>query len=147
MLPKNLLCLTITTYPHPCIGSPETDLMRLKMLEKPYENLQISVPSNGERIYAYDKSEGCRNYRKIGLRWRSEEHTSELQSHSDLVCRLLLDGDRTDRQAFIELILQRQQKLRNEPRNENNILNRKENVDGDRNQTYNYITPDAVYTA
>ena len=51
------------------------------------------------------------------------------------------------RQAFIELILQRQQKLRNEPRNENDILNRKENVDGDRNQTYNYITPDAVYTA
>src|SRR5260221_2463811 len=24
------------------------------------------------------------------LIWRSEEHTSELQSHSDLVCRLLL---------------------------------------------------------
>src|SRR5437588_2117458 len=23
--------------------------------------------------------------------WRSEEHTSELQSHSDLVCRLLLE--------------------------------------------------------
>src|SRR5438034_6058180 len=23
------------------------------------------------------------------VRWRSEEHTSELQSHSDLVCRLL----------------------------------------------------------
>src|SRR5437588_1600695 len=26
-----------------------------------------------------------------GLRVRSEEHTSELQSHSDLVCRLLLE--------------------------------------------------------
>src|SRR5260221_8816100 len=26
-----------------------------------------------------------------GARWRSEEHTSELQSHSDLVCRLLLE--------------------------------------------------------
>src|SRR5438034_3564838 len=25
------------------------------------------------------------------LQWRSEEHTSELQSHSDLVCRLLLE--------------------------------------------------------
>src|SRR5260221_10972438 len=25
------------------------------------------------------------------LSWRSEEHTSELQSHSDLVCRLLLE--------------------------------------------------------
>src|SRR5260221_3552996 len=27
----------------------------------------------------------------ITLNMRSEEHTSELQSHSDLVCRLLLD--------------------------------------------------------
>src|SRR2546421_3560125 len=26
-----------------------------------------------------------------GLAWRSEEHTSELQSRSDLVCRLLLE--------------------------------------------------------
>src|SRR3954449_4145570 len=26
-----------------------------------------------------------------GNRWRSEEHTSELQSHSHLVCRLLLE--------------------------------------------------------
>src|SRR5437773_3210864 len=29
--------------------------------------------------------------RAIGSRWRSEEHTSELQSHHDLVCRLLLE--------------------------------------------------------
>src|SRR5438034_6359602 len=28
-------------------------------------------------------------------RWRSEEHTSELQSHSDLVCRLLLEKKKT----------------------------------------------------
>lgn len=124
MLPKNLLCLTITTYPHLCIDSTETELMRLKMLEKPHENLQISVPSNGERICAYDKAKDA-----------------------VITVKSVYDGDRTDRQAFIELILQRQQKLRNEPRNENNILNRKENVDGDRNQTYNYITPDAVYTA
>src|SRR5438132_8044299 len=29
--------------------------------------------------------------RRPGRRARSEEHTSELQSHSDLVCRLLLE--------------------------------------------------------
>src|SRR5476649_3105502 len=29
--------------------------------------------------------------RATASRWRSEEHTSELQSHSDLVCRLLLE--------------------------------------------------------
>src|SRR5437588_5240194 len=27
----------------------------------------------------------------VNRSWRSEEHTSELQSHSDLVCRLLLE--------------------------------------------------------
>src|SRR5438034_2410499 len=30
-------------------------------------------------------------YGRDGHRLRSEEHTSELQSHSDLVCRLLLE--------------------------------------------------------
>src|SRR5438034_3437929 len=28
---------------------------------------------------------------QTSLWWRSEEHTSELQSHSDIVCRLLLE--------------------------------------------------------
>src|SRR5436190_10821492 len=30
-------------------------------------------------------------WRKVAEELRSEEHTSELQSHSDLVCRLLLE--------------------------------------------------------
>src|SRR5436190_14004483 len=34
---------------------------------------------------------GCRNRSRCNHRGRSEEHTSELQSHSDLVCRLLLE--------------------------------------------------------
>src|SRR5438132_10618909 len=32
-----------------------------------------------------------------GLPIRSEEHTSELQSHSDLVCRLLLEKKKNER--------------------------------------------------
>src|SRR2546421_9293768 len=32
-------------------------------------------------------------------RWRSEEHTSELQSRSDLVCRLLLEKKKADDEA------------------------------------------------
>src|SRR5438132_4687785 len=31
---------------------------------------------------------------------RSEEHTSELQSHSDLVCRLLLEKKKTNNQTM-----------------------------------------------
>src|SRR5260221_3843862 len=30
-------------------------------------------------------------FARHAVAWRSEEHTSELQSHSDLVCRLLLE--------------------------------------------------------
>src|SRR5438034_6526967 len=33
----------------------------------------------------------CRHVRPPSVETRSEEHTSELQSHSDLVCRLLLE--------------------------------------------------------
>src|SRR5438132_10185561 len=33
----------------------------------------------------------CLSKRSGALQMRSEEHTSELQSHSDLVCRLLLE--------------------------------------------------------
>src|SRR5438034_2552905 len=33
---------------------------------------------------------------RSNTRSRSEEHTSELQSHSDLVCRLLLEKKKTD---------------------------------------------------
>src|SRR5438034_5360041 len=33
----------------------------------------------------------CENGKPVPVNDRSEEHTSELQSHSDLVCRLLLE--------------------------------------------------------
>src|SRR2546422_6844409 len=33
----------------------------------------------------------CFSVHKQGIRWRSEEHTSELQSRLHLVCRLLLE--------------------------------------------------------
>src|SRR5437588_5833403 len=34
--------------------------------------------------------------------WRSEEHTSELQSHSDLVCRLLLEKKKNEEPALLD---------------------------------------------
>src|SRR2546421_11297973 len=36
----------------------------------------------------------------LGLPTRSEEHTSELQSRSDLVCRLLLEKKKTNQQQM-----------------------------------------------
>src|SRR5260221_3569148 len=43
----------------------------------------------------------------VVIRWtrcRSEEHTSELQSHSDLVCRLLLEKKKTTMEMHLNLI-------------------------------------------
>src|SRR2546428_3275487 len=38
---------------------------------------------------------------KRGIEFRSEEHTSELQSRSDLVCRLLLEKKRGDARSAL----------------------------------------------
>src|SRR5438132_7147727 len=40
--------------------------------------------------------------------WRSEEHTSELQSHSDLVCRLLLEKKKKRIKRAIECTIRPQ---------------------------------------
>src|SRR5476649_2379580 len=42
--------------------------------------------------------------KELNLTGRSEEHTSELQSHSDLVCRLLLEKKKTDPFAILSTI-------------------------------------------
>src|SRR5690349_22938575 len=50
-----------------------------------------ALPVEGEQRFAHDEraSEGAERQRFV--RDRSEEHTSELQSRRDLVCRLLLE--------------------------------------------------------
>src|SRR5215204_4136227 len=51
---------------------------------------QRAGSSSSARIIAYPSNTSLRA-RVTTVRPRSEEHTSELQSHSDLVCRLLLE--------------------------------------------------------
>src|SRR5207249_6280860 len=41
------------------------------------------------------RSRAKRELPAVSRRWRSEEHTSELQSRFDLVCRLLLEKKKT----------------------------------------------------
>src|SRR5947207_4740211 len=41
---------------------------------------------------------------QVGVDVRSEEHTSELQSHSDLVCRLLLEKKKRIFEKYMEAI-------------------------------------------
>src|SRR5947207_10183675 len=47
--------------------------------------------SRGRRALRFPHHRGIRRRPRARGRRRSEEHTSELQSHSDLVCRLLLE--------------------------------------------------------
>src|SRR2546427_6978780 len=49
--------------------------------------LRGSAPASAER----SRARTCRRSSSASARWRSEEHTSELQSQSNLVCRLLLE--------------------------------------------------------
>src|SRR5438034_8033578 len=70
-----------------CDGGPRRRIMYLETVDSAISNPSLSsspwmrgAPHNGFSLL---------------IRWmssrRSEEHTSELQSHSDLVCRLLLE--------------------------------------------------------
>src|SRR5437588_4367338 len=55
------------------------------------------------RARAGGRSRECTRARATGLRslpTRSEEHTSELQSHSDLVCRLLLEKKKKENEII-----------------------------------------------
>src|SRR5215211_9082080 len=70
----------------------------------PYTTLFRSGRGGAARRRDPDSNRGLRHGRAWG--GRSEEHTSELQSHSDLVCRLLLEKKK---KKILE-ILQRKKK-------------------------------------
>src|SRR3712207_8127876 len=53
--------------------------------------MATSTGSDYDRIVRLLMLTGCRREEIGGLLWRSEEHTSELQSRQYLVCRLLLE--------------------------------------------------------
>src|SRR5437588_8132356 len=57
----------------------------------PYTTLFRSRPAAAR----YGSSPSLQSLRVTAAPPRSEEHTSELQSHSDLVCRLLLEKKKT----------------------------------------------------
>src|SRR5260221_741460 len=82
-----------------------TKQLQYRKCNKPHCNTCRNGPGHGPYWYSYyrDKKTGKLRSRYISkatpddvvkprsLSHRSEEHTSELQSHSDLVCRLLLE--------------------------------------------------------
>src|SRR5437588_5432760 len=66
---------------------PYTTLFRSLLRESPAP-LAVDLYSQTAALWAAAPRQHPESARESG---RSEEHTSELQSHSDLVCRLLLE--------------------------------------------------------
>src|SRR2546427_5252795 len=69
--PRSTLFPYTTLFRSSCCPHPDSTLGRSRFLRKTCRARLASLP--GSRL------------------WRSEEHTSELQSQSNLVCRLLLE--------------------------------------------------------
>src|SRR5437588_7472430 len=59
-----------------------------------YPTLDVTVNRERARLMGVNMAEVSRS---MVVATRSEEHTSELQSHSDLVCRLLLEKKKIKR--------------------------------------------------
>src|SRR5690242_21470858 len=72
---------------------PYTTLFRSKVCDPPHVILRprLAAPARGRRCHGgyFFSPRSCSTLRAIST--RSEEHTSELQSHVNLVCRLLLE--------------------------------------------------------
>src|SRR5438034_7395766 len=74
--------LHASLHVRPEVVAPDAGLTRAS---RPGSNMHLAV-------------QGPRVNPRLGTCQRSEEHTSELQSHSDLVCRLLLEKKKKQQQ-------------------------------------------------
>src|SRR5438034_7718312 len=70
-----------------CKVSANTELYTLSL----HDALPISSFNWKRHLSAAQLASFQQELGAMGYKFRSEEHTSELQSHSDLVCRLLLE--------------------------------------------------------
>src|SRR5260221_10657734 len=80
--PRSTLFPYTTLFRSPSLPPSTTTLVRLNEKEHIHLHLNLSTAAENQ----------CKLHTPTGKSVdRSEEHTSELQSHSDLVCRLLLE--------------------------------------------------------
>src|SRR2546421_10936717 len=73
-------------------GSPVVLIHGWPLSGASWEKQTAALLAAGHRVITYDRRGFGRSSKPaVGKQCRSEEHTSELQSRSDLVCRLLLE--------------------------------------------------------
>src|SRR5206468_11855007 len=79
-----------------CNDTPPTDIYTLSLHDAlPISHLQLDVPGRPVITRRSPELPALHEPLAVEIRERSEEHTSELQSRSDLVCRLLLEKKKT----------------------------------------------------
>src|SRR5436309_13761181 len=100
--------LHVVTYPRsPCTGFRVTSSFFFLMIRRPprstlfpYTTLFRSGDLAHFRFAHASRGEGRRADADAGRVHRSEEHTSELQSRENLVCRLLLEKKKIKTHAY-----------------------------------------------
>src|SRR5438132_7635077 len=80
---------------------PYTTLFRSEILSHKPDRSGLPSAVRGAGAVRFGFPSAVRGMRGVG---RSEEHTSELQSHSDLVCRLLLEKKNKIKKREVETI-------------------------------------------
>src|SRR5207237_10366261 len=104
-----LLC-TVSSVPHPSYSLPFSLSFFFFLPTRrpprstlfPYTTLFRSPPPETLRLMG-EKEHARREMAAAGVPIRSEEHTSELQSHLNLVCRLLLEKKKKKEKSEISL--------------------------------------------
>src|SRR5437588_4811364 len=88
-----------TLFPYTTLfRSPRASRLGARQTSKAGNDLRLAGQPAGERQLGEDDEVAALSRRlthEADHLGRSEEHTSELQSHSDLVCRLLLEKKKT----------------------------------------------------
>src|SRR5438034_4743483 len=90
--PKNPRVVVQTELPHAKVRSNSLDVVG-DIMAVAYQTSAVNTKPAGFDLFDIGKPENPKliSHFDASGEHRSEEHTSELQSHSDLVCRLLLE--------------------------------------------------------
>src|SRR5438034_4927036 len=87
-VPAGMAAQSAVPASEPAVAPEPSKLLDRVLVNQKKEEAALEVY---ERIEQLETRKGANDPAPASIKIRSEEHTSELQSHSDLVCRLLLE--------------------------------------------------------
>src|SRR5437879_11441849 len=90
-----------TLFPYTTLFRSEIDLARVPQRETAMTPYEIMLSESQERMLLVAEHGREREVLGVFAKWRSEEHTSELQSPMYLVCRLLLEKKKKEKTSIV----------------------------------------------